>query len=234
VATSRVTAEPDVPFGEPCKGRTPGCQDPACSIIIGECHCSPDCHEKVPLATGNRTERGWRKGWPIRFTKAHAATLAWKARSRSCAERAAARSLRTVRQGSYGVVHLVIGTSCSGCGRELPIAAFEAGDPFCSRTCFEQHWGIEVPKRRARIMTNGSPPPDYQPTLTRRQLEALQRSEEVRRGLREGTGYAHGVDDSLSAEDLLLAAVLRMETDRPDLVAKMREEIRLERLELTA
>jgi hypothetical protein len=217
----RVTAAEGLPFGEPCRGRTPGCGDQSCSITFGECHCSPDCHELVAIAPYNRHERDWVVGWPLRYANGHAATLAGKARA---AKRATGR-LRTVREGPYGSTQFVVGTSCSVCGHELPVRAFKAGDPFCSRTCFERSLGIETSKREGAYNIGG-PPSDYRPVFTRRQIEALQRDKEARENFRSSKGRKYETlpladENALSPEERLLGAVVRMWQERPEFVMRV-------------
>jgi hypothetical protein len=49
--------------------RTPGCADPNCMIRHGKCHCG--CGRKTPIATRHDRQRGYIKGEPERYLRAH-------------------------------------------------------------------------------------------------------------------------------------------------------------------
>jgi hypothetical protein len=48
---------------------TPGCTDPGCSIPFGTCHCG--CGARTPIAARHDRRRGYIKGKPERFLRAH-------------------------------------------------------------------------------------------------------------------------------------------------------------------
>jgi transposase len=48
---------------------TPGCVDPDCAIPCGECHCG--CGAETAIATRHDRRRGYIKGKPERFLRAH-------------------------------------------------------------------------------------------------------------------------------------------------------------------